>query len=199
MRTKFIAPFVTMALFGALLAGVSAPANAAPAPQAAAAAAKAPAAKATVAPISSDGQVSTDAGVAVGSLTGGTFTPTKFVQDNGKLAVVGTVTGLLNGNPISTTGVAEVLSGAPSGTATAAALAPDAISIAATCEILELVLGPLHLNLLGLVVDLNQVVLTITAVTGALLGDLLCSIANLLNGGLALNGLITLLNRLLGF
>lgn len=32
-----------------------------------------------------------------------------------------------------------------------------------TCDILELVLGPLHLDLLGLVVDLNQVELNITA------------------------------------
>src|SRR5438105_7388569 len=32
-----------------------------------------------------------------------------------------------------------------------------------TCPVLNLVLGPLHLNLLGLIVDLNQVHLTITA------------------------------------
>jgi hypothetical protein len=42
----------------------------------------------------------------------------------------------------------------------------------------------LHLNILGLVIDLNQVVLHITAVPGSgnLLGNLLCGIANLLNG-----------------
>ena len=61
-----------------------------------------------------------------------------------------------------------------------------AISAAAsqTCEILNLVLGPLHLDLLGLVIDLNQVVLNITAEQGAgnLLGNLLCAITNLLNG-----------------
>jgi hypothetical protein len=58
---------------------------------------------------------------------------------------------------------------------------------AGSCDILTLVLGPLHLDLLGLVVDLNQVVLTITGETGAgnLLGNLLCAIAGLLdpNGG----------------
>jgi hypothetical protein len=45
------------------------------------------------------------------------------------------------------------------------------------CHILDLVLGPLHLNLLGLIVDLNQVHLQITAdPNGGLLGSLLCSL-----------------------
>jgi hypothetical protein len=54
------------------------------------------------------------------------------------------------------------------------------------CTILDLILGPLHLNLLGLVVDLNQVHLTITGQTGPgnLLGNLLCGVAHLLDGGL---------------
>jgi hypothetical protein len=47
-----------------------------------------------------------------------------------------------------------------------------------TCQILDLVLGPLHLNLLGLIVDLNQLHLKITAdPNGGLLGSLLCSLA----------------------
>ena len=54
----------------------------------------------------------------------------------------------------------------------------------ATCPILHLELGPLDLNLLGLRVQLNQVVLDITAIPGAgnLLGNLLCAIAGLLDG-----------------
>jgi hypothetical protein len=48
-----------------------------------------------------------------------------------------------------------------------------------TCSILDLVLGPLHLDLLGLIVDLNQVHLTITGdPTGGILGRLLCGLAN---------------------
>jgi hypothetical protein len=48
-----------------------------------------------------------------------------------------------------------------------------------TCPILNLILGPLHLNLLGLVVDLNQVHLTITAEpNGGVLGSLFCGLAN---------------------
>jgi hypothetical protein len=69
-----------------------------------------------------------------------------------------------------------------------------------SCPILSLTLGPLHLDLLGLVIDLNQVNLNITAVPGAgnLLGNLLCDVANLLNGGGPLGNLSTLLNQLLG-
>jgi hypothetical protein len=52
-----------------------------------------------------------------------------------------------------------------------------------TCPILNLNVQPLHLNLLGLVVDLQAVILDITAVAGAgnLLGNLLCAVVNLLN------------------
>jgi hypothetical protein len=69
----------------------------------------------------------------------------------------------------------------------------------ASCEILTLTLGPLDLNLLGLAIHLNQVVLNITAVPGAgnLLGNLLCSVANLLNGGGALSSLLTTVTDLL--
>jgi hypothetical protein len=50
---------------------------------------------------------------------------------------------------------------------------------APTCNILELTLGPLHLELLGLVVDLNKVHLTITAnPAGGVLGSLFCGLAN---------------------
>ena len=43
------------------------------------------------------------------------------------------------------------------------------------CTVLDLVLGPLHLELLGLIVDLSRVHLRITAdPTGGLLGQLLC-------------------------
>jgi hypothetical protein len=53
-----------------------------------------------------------------------------------------------------------------------------------TCPILHLELGPLDLNLLGLRIQLNQVVLDITAIPGPgnLLGNLLCAIAGLLDG-----------------
>ena len=49
----------------------------------------------------------------------------------------------------------------------------------ATCPVLDLVVGPLNLQLLGLVVDLNQVHLTVTATRGGgALGDLFCKLAD---------------------
>src|SRR3954451_2857617 len=50
---------------------------------------------------------------------------------------------------------------------------------AGSCAILDLVLGPLHLDLLGLVIALNRVHLSITAnPAGGILGRLLCGVAN---------------------
>lgn len=47
------------------------------------------------------------------------------------------------------------------------------------CSIVDLLLGPLHLDVLGLIVDLNQIHLQITADPNeAPLGSLLCSITN---------------------
>jgi hypothetical protein len=67
------------------------------------------------------------------------------------------------------------------------------------CTILDLDLGPLHLDVLGLVIDLDEVHLDITAVPGAgnLLGNLLCAVAGLLDNGGPLQGITALLDRLL--
>jgi hypothetical protein len=91
-----------------------------------------------------------------------------------------------------------------SGRAGTAAAAAPGLAPAAVCPILNLVLGPLHLDLLGLVVDLNRVVLNLTAVSGPgnLLGNLLCAVAGLLDqpGPLAnlLNQILDLVNQILG-
>jgi len=68
-----------------------------------------------------------------------------------------------------------------------------------SCQILSLTLGPLHLNLLGLVVDLNQVVLNITAQSGSgqLLGNLLCAVAHLLDSNASGTALPNFLNHIL--
>ena len=74
----------------------------------------------------------------------------------------------------------------------------------ATCDILNLVLGPLDLDLLGLQIHLNQVVLDIVAESGPgnLLGNLLCAVAGLLDGtpaaGDVLGVIRDLLNAILG-
>jgi hypothetical protein len=125
---------------------------------------------------------------------GGTFTGTltnlHFVNQNGALAVAGNLTGTLTDALGNTIGQV---------TNQAITLPVAGGANPGTCSILDLTLGPLHLNLLGLVVDLNQVHLTITGQTGngQLLGNLLCGLANALNGGGG-GGLANLLNNLLG-
>jgi len=79
----------------------------------------------------------------------------------------------------------------------------QAVDTSGSCTVLTLDLGPLHLDVLGLVVDLAPVNLDVTAVPGSgnLLGNLLCAVTHLLDNtggaGGALSGLSNLLNRLL--
>jgi hypothetical protein len=105
------------------------------------------------------------------------------------------VSGLLNGTVTNAAG--QVLA-----TVTNQATSTSVVNAAGqnSCDILNLVLGPLHLDVLGLVVDLNQVHLDISAVPGAgnLLGNLLCSVAGLLDNGNGVSGLANILNHLLG-
>jgi hypothetical protein len=125
-------------------------------------------------------------GVINGVPATGTLEIDRVVSNRGTLQAVGTLTGDLAGGP---------------GAAVPVAVPVDIAQSTGTCEILNLVLGPLHLDLLGLVIDLNRVVLNITAEQGPgnLLGNLLCAIAGLLDGPAApAGGLAGLLNRLLG-
>ena len=74
---------------------------------------------------------------------------------------------------------------------------------AAVCDILTLDIGAIHLDLLGLVVDLAPVNLDITAVSGPgnLLGNLLCAVAGLLDANpgnfSGITALLTQINALL--
>lgn len=127
---------------------------------------------------------------AVDGTFDGTFDLTRFVVQNGQLAVVGELTGTLTN-----------AAGGLIGTVTDLVVTIPITDIAATaCQILHLELGPLDLDLLGLVVHLDQVVLDITAQPGPgnLLGNLLCAIAGLLDGNAPLNVIANLLNQLLG-
>jgi hypothetical protein len=74
------------------------------------------------------------------------------------------------------------------------------LTVAGTCDVLHLTLGPLDLDLLGLQVHLDQVVLDITAQSGPgnLLGNLLCAVTHLLDSNAAGDALSNLLNRILG-
>ena len=127
--------------------------------------------------------------------TGGTFRGlldiVNFRIRNGQLVAVGDLTGTLRnaaGNIIGT--VADQRIRLP--------LTFGAIS---SCDILRLRLGPLDLDLLGLQVHLDRIVLDITAQAGPgnLLGNLLCAIAGLLDDNpLQLGVLRDLLRAVLG-
>ena len=152
-------------------------------PFSAAAAPQAAKANAVSFPVTTDGTVN---GVA-GTLDG-TLTLTRFAVQNGQLVAIGTLTGTITdalGNVLATlTNQAVTLP----------------VTATGTCQILQLDLGPLHLDLLGLVIDLNAIHLDITAQSGAgnLLGNLLCAVAGLLDGNGPLNGIARLLNQILG-
>ena len=119
----------------------------------------------------------------------GTFTLTGFRLVNGTLSAVGTLSGTLTNTVAGTT---QTVSNFPINLPVA--------DVSATCQILHLELGPLDLNLLGVVVHLDKVVLDVTAQSGPgnLLGNLLCSVSHLLDSNAALTALTNALNRIIG-
>ena len=125
-----------------------------------------------------------------GGLLDGVFTITDFaVNSAGQLVANGVFTGTATIN-----GVVQTI------TSTASVILTAATTTPASCSILNLTLGPLHLDLLGLVVDLNQVNLDVTGQTGPgkLLGNLLCTVTGLLDNGVAANAIQALLNLING-
>ena len=113
----------------------------------------------------------------------GAFALTSFAVKNGQVVATGLVSGVVtNAAGIATT-IAQIVT------------MPVQIG-QSTCQILHLDIGPISLDVLGLRVDLSEIVLDVTAQSGAgnLLGNLLCAVANLLNDP---GGLARLLNQIL--
>jgi len=102
----------------------------------------------------------------------------RFGVEAGNLVAVGRLTGVLTQGDTRRT-VRE------SGVTMPVDISPVGALVAqvTSCRILTLTLGPLDLNLLGLRVQLNQINLRITGQRGPgnLLGNLLCSLAGLLD------------------
>jgi hypothetical protein len=121
-----------------------------------------------------------------GNTFAGVLNVTNVAVQNGQLVANGTLSGTLND-----------LNGQPLGTVTDVPVALP-LAVTGTCQILHLTLGPLDLNLLGLVVHLNQVNLDITAQSGPgnLLGKLLCAVTHLLDNGGPLTAISNFLNRI---
>lgn len=136
----------------------------------------------------------TDANGGTGTFVGD-FVVTQFDANGDDVTAAGDLTGTLTDSTGAHVGtVAQTL-----------ALPVDQVSTLATCDVLNLVLGPLDLDLLGLVVHLDRVVLNIDAISGPgnLLGNLLCAVAGLLDGpggglGAVLSNLLNQILALLG-
>lgn len=169
-----------------------------------------------------------DAGVAAGSFVG-SFTAKRFDidPDTRQLSLTGVLSGtatLLDGTEVpvvdqaftttvelsraSTEGAAAMLRPVSAATCETADATASFIPVSfrtvqlASCNVLYLNLGPLHLDLLGLTVDLNQVILDVNAVPGPgnLLGNLLCALLGLLDVTAlltAITQLLTLINNIL--
>lgn len=148
------------------------------------------AAPAAVAPMSSHeaATVPVEGVLADGTAFTGTISALTAEVVGGVVNLSGTLTGMAGDTPVTqdfTVPITELAT-------------PD--SQPGGCQILFLDLGPIFLDVLGLQVDLSQIVLDITAVPGAgnLLGNLLCAVAGLFDGpGNPVNAITNLLNRLL--
>ena len=129
-----------------------------------------------------------------GPRVSGTFTIRQFVATGDPINPIGAVGTLVlttaDGRMAATETTMPVTlggGGAASGGATALMI---------TCEILDLTLGPLDLNLLGLEIHLDRVHLTIDAnPSGGLLGQILCALANTFPSDI--QTIVGLLNQLL--
>lgn len=118
------------------------------------------------------------------------------LSDDGQLLASGTISGTANGQQFT-----QAFTDVP------AELAKASVGMmqggAGSCSILSLDLGPLFLDILGLVIDLEPVVLDIFAQRGSgnLLGNLLCAVVGLFDGaGLfaAIGNLLDQINAILG-
>jgi hypothetical protein len=119
----------------------------------------------------------------------GTYTIERFVASGDKLYSVGDVKGKIGNRKVTKNNVrlpAAVRNA--STTAKASQVQPPPLPLPPlppgnACAILALDLGPINLNVLGLVVRTNQIQLRIDAVQGPgnLLGNLLCGITGILN------------------
>jgi hypothetical protein len=138
----------------------------------------------------------------------GTATINRFEQRGAQIFAIGLVRGTLSrGNRQHATVIAGqvewpvlVHAGALSpisGPLPAPRLVPARLSLAQAevCPVLNVVLAPVNVNLLGLTVSLDPIALDLQGVVGTPLGDLVCAVSDLL-GNVA--GLVNLLNAILG-
>jgi len=132
--------------------------------------------------------VVTNATGVTGAFTG-TLTVTSFATN-----AAGDL--LANGTLVGTTTIGGVTQEVSKTFTSLQAIPTDA------CSILSLDVGPIFLDLLGLIVQTNEIILNIAADPGPgqLLGNLLCAVVHLLDGnplGTAVTNLLNLINAIL--
>jgi hypothetical protein len=134
----------------------------------------------------------------------GTYTIDRFARRGGKLVAIGTLKGTMRkrGATLRVTRknvrMPAAVTGAGAATAKASQDPLPPLPGGQSCQVLALDLGPINLNLLGLVVRTNEIQLRIDAVQGPgnLLGNLLCAITGILNPTGALGQLTGATNNL---
>lgn len=148
----------------------------------------------------------------------GTITINRFEQRGNDIVAVGLVRGVLSRGsrtlgsaiagevtwPVAVRVGGQVFaSGAvrTPGTPMPVAWSPDARSefgllrVQEACQVVDLALGPVNVDVLGVQIALSPVTFNLSGVTGTPLGDLVCAVSDLL-GNVA--GLVNLLNSVLG-
>ena len=139
-----------------------------------------------------------------GRRVAGTFTPEAFSVVEDQLMATGTLDLVLRGGGPPEYVSEEVTVPVRSINGTNLAGLASSTQAPGACDILHLDLGPLDLDLLGLVIHLDEIVLDIVAQPGPgnLLGNLLCAVAGLLDGPGPIAGLLDqivgLLEQILG-
>jgi hypothetical protein len=111
----------------------------------------------------------------------GTYTISRFASRGGKVFAVGTLNGRLKGHRVTRSNVRIPAKIARHQSAGASQLPPNPTPGA--CQILDLTLQPINLNLLGLHLATSRIEALLEAIPGAgnLLGNLLCGITGILD------------------
>jgi hypothetical protein len=141
--------------------------------------------------------------IAGGGSFAGTLSVQNFVVRDGQVAVVGIVRGTAMsaaGAPLGTAVVGPItlpvqVEAGPSITSTSTSASAAPVVAQATCQPLHVEIGATNLNVLGVLVATQPIVLDLSADTAGPLGNLVCTVLDTLNNVV---GLVGLLNQVLG-
>lgn len=140
-----------------------------------------------------------------GTYDGGTFAGTvsiqRFAVRDGKAVAIGFVRGAASGASQKTVFAGAIAfpvtvsSDGPLTSAADTAVAPQAVAPQAVCQVVNIELGAVNLNVLGLQVATQPISLAISGDTAGPLGNLACTLLDTLD---SVVGLVALLNTILG-